>query len=198
MSFMGVFFRFNEEGRIEVVKLPFSRKVSEKDFEEKSKFIDEEVFFSKYPKESETLKKQLEEVKYISNQRISRVGMVMQFLFDEGMVPSGCYVGDKYFPRFHEDGTQRKKAIEYGYRFYGKVFMDEIIKKKYLDNPPDDYYKKKMEDYTIYSGSYFFAGEEMISEEEYIKYINRLKDLTCIRDARKPLETRTPKVNIKR
>ena len=42
---MGVFFRFNEEGRIEVVKLPFSRKVSEKDFEEKSKFIIGQTLF---------------------------------------------------------------------------------------------------------------------------------------------------------
>lgn len=195
---MGVFFRFDKDGLIQVVKLPFSSKISEDEFERKSKIIDEESFFSKYPKEGEMLKEQLREVRYISNMNLSRLGLVMQFLFDEGMVPSGCYVGDKYFPRAHCDGDQRRKAIEYGYRFYGKVFMDEIIKKKYLDNPPDDYYKKRMDDYTIYSGSYFFAGEEMISEEEYVKYMNKFKELTYIRDAKKPLEKLILKSNLKR
>ena len=195
---MGVFFRFDKDGLIQVVKLPFSSKISEEEFERKSKFIDEESFFSKYPKEGEVLKQQLREVQYISNMNLSRLGLVMQFLFDEGMVPSGCYVGDKYFPRAHSDGNQRGKAISYGYAFYGKRFFDEMLKKKCLDLPPEGFYKKRMEDYTIYSGAYFFSGEQSISEEEYVKHMNKLKDLTYIRDARKPLEKITLKPNVKR
>ena len=77
---MGVFFRFDKDGLIQVAKLPFSNTISEEEFEKKSKFIDEEIFFSKYTKEKEKLKEQLDEVKFISNQRISRLGLVMQFL----------------------------------------------------------------------------------------------------------------------
>lgn len=195
---MAVFFKFDVDGTILVARTRFSSKIGEKEFERKAKVIDEERFLSKYPKEGKILKTQIEKLKFIHEQRISRVGLVMQYLYTEGMYPSGCFVGDRYFPRGHEDGEEKAKAIDYGYCFYSKKFMDEIIKKKYLFEPPEDFYKKSIDDWSIYSGSHFFAGEERITEEEYVKYMTIIKELTGIRDARKPLETRTPKVNIKR
>ena len=76
VSFMAVFFKFDADGMILVARTRFSSKIGEKEFERKAKIIDEERFLSKYPKERDILKKQIEKLKFIYEKRISRVGLV--------------------------------------------------------------------------------------------------------------------------
>ena len=111
---MGVFFRINKEGFVEVARGGFSNKITEKEFEKKSRFISDKKFLSKYKKsEREELEKEIKVVRMIDSYNISMVGPVVQFFIGEGPYPSGCYIGDKYFPGFYENGMIRQEAIKY-------------------------------------------------------------------------------------
>lgn len=187
---MGVFFRFNKKGEVQVAKTLFSTKISEEEFEEKSKVITKEKFLSKYRKEKQQLSEEIEMLEKINEMKISAVGAVSVYLEGEGFCLCGAIIGDKYFPGFYENHNKKQAAIEYGYEFYGRVIMNQIIENKLLD-------EKKAYDILyglsdVYCSSnaavYFFLGKERIDEQTYLKYKGEQDRLTKIRNASSPLK----------
>lgn len=193
---MGVFFKFTEEGDILVARTAPFKKIDDKEFYKKAKHVSSEKFLSKYSEERGQLEKELEMLTEIYNLKLSIVGPVVQYLPEEGLYPVGCYVGDKYFGGFYESYRVKKEAFEYGNKFFGKDKMDYFIKEGYFlfpNNISDEKYKVLA--YSSYALLLFFAGDEEISEDEYFKLIKIRENLTSIRDARYPLQT---KVSLKK
>ena len=184
---MGVFFRFDEEGKILVANTLFSSTISDAEFKKKAKYINEDKFFSKFKDDKkELLIKELEMIKEINEKELSFVGPVFHFLPNYGFYATGCYVGDAYFVDFHHERNKRNEAIKYGYKYYGKLFMDSIIEEKYLEIPTDNEKMKLIENpkSSQFVLCTFFSKDIKISEKEYFNNIELRNKLCAIRNVK--------------
>ena len=183
---MGVFFRFTENCEVLVARIPFANKVSDEVFEKRAKKIPLEKFMEKFEDEREQLLKELALIKKMNFRNITVLGPVIQFLDGEGYYESGCIIDGKYFPRFHQDFSVRDEAISYGYKRYGKAFMDRIVSKKYLEYPS----RARIEILERRRGGIFFPedalvylhGEKEISKQEYDQLMELRKTVTSVRN----------------
>lgn len=187
---MGVFFRITDIGTIMVAKTAFSNKISEEEFQKKAKFIPTEKFLAKYNGQvRERLEKEINIVSNINAGNLSRFGAVMIYVWPDYYIFTGCYMGDKYFPDFFQNGYVYKRGMVYAYENYGDEFMDRIIGEKYLDGPLSPGIKDGFlgPDFDEHGAIHYFFFQEEIDAEEFWKLSEIYKKLTVIRSADKPL-----------
>ena len=152
-------------------------------------------FLSKYDDEREQLIKEIKILKKIEEQKLSRIGPRTCYIDGEGVFECGCYIGDRYYEKFYTKHEEYDKAIQYGYNFYGKEFMDEVIEKDlimYKNSSANNYNDDLM---SPTANVHYYAGETEISEEMYNEFNEMRKSLTKIRNAENPLNRGIAKTN---
>ena len=117
----------------------------------------------------------------------------------KGFFVDGCYIGEKYFENYYNDGLVAKEAIKYGYTLYGEKFMKKILEQGILDKPSEEYMVEELSPNkpTPYVRVHFFEGEKEITKEDYFDVLIEVYNLTKIRNVKKPLDEEVKYINKK-
>ena len=164
---MPLFFKIAEDGRsIYVTRTIFANKIKDGEFEEKSKKISIEKFLSKMPKSMVgKIEENIKKVQKIYDLKLSVLG---SYSISNPVTRTSAYiyfVGDKRFVQEYGEEAKRNEefdAISYGYKFYGKEFME------------------KNKDKLNKGGTHYFTGDKEISQKEYDSLKEQFDKLTTI------------------
>ena len=126
---MAIAFKLNSNGMVNVLIKPLSKKVTKDEFFSDSQILEFDRFVYRFKDLGviETLIKEMDRLKRIDRLTINGPRLLPN---EEGnYCLGGCQVGKLYFSRFYTDSKVQEKAIEYGYKYYGKQKMQERLHK---------------------------------------------------------------------
>jgi len=187
---MDIYFRIQDKGKIYAVRTVLNKNIDELDFEKRCRAVDVNDFLKKFPIETrKILLKQIYRVEELNCMKLSMIGPVILFNEDNGYFVGGCFIGNKYFNDFYTNDKTYEKAINYGYRFYDKEYMNEVIKKGLLMKPTEEYIANlNSNNYNPYVFVRCIANNKDITSDEYRRLKKELYELSKIRNTKDPLE----------